>query len=158
VSLNFVDCGPEPCAKENLILNGNRLQGSIPQNIGNCTQLEAIMIQGNQFTGTVPSTIGRLTSLGTSPRRRVVNCKAFFCPINCSLSKMSTEVFNLHDNKIGGAMPQEVCDLRNETLGNVLQEMTATCSETQSYKGLEDDDDSVECALPGCCDCKMYAT
>jgi hypothetical protein len=69
---------------------------------------------------------------------------------------MSTEVFDLHDNKIGGAMPQEVCDLRNDVLGNVLTEMTATCPEKQSYAGLEDDDDSVECAAPVCCSLCHY--
>jgi hypothetical protein len=81
VRLNFVGCGPVTRAKEILILNGNRLQGSIPQNIGNCTQLEAIKIQGNQFTGTVPSTIGQLTSLGTSPHRRVVIAQRSFAQL-----------------------------------------------------------------------------
>jgi hypothetical protein len=148
------------CATDRLVLDENMLQGTIPASIGNCTKLTDIQIQGNQFTGTVPSTIGQLTSLGRYPHFVVSAkvCSLVYCKVSSPInhfhflprSQTSTEIFKLHQNKIGGAMPQEVCDLRDHTLGNVLQTMIVTCSQTQSYMVL-DDNEAVDCAVPDCC-------
>ena len=46
-----------------LVLNGNRIIGSIPQEIGHLTKLENLWLSENNLIGPIPSEIGNLTEL-----------------------------------------------------------------------------------------------
>lgn len=43
---------------ELILLNNNRLRGSIPSELGSLTKLTSLQLQSNSFTGTLPSSFG----------------------------------------------------------------------------------------------------
>ncbi|KAA0066719.1 putative leucine-rich repeat receptor-like serine/threonine-protein kinase [Cucumis melo var. makuwa] len=47
----------------NIYLFGNRLTGSIPEEIGNITTLKRLHLGSNQLSGSLPSTLGNLSKL-----------------------------------------------------------------------------------------------
>ena len=64
---------------ERLYLGGNQLTGPIPSSLGNLTNLTWLSLDGNQLTGSVPSSLGNLVNL--------------------------TELY-LHSNQLSGTLPQ----------------------------------------------------
>lgn len=71
-----------------LFLNGNNLNGNLPPEIGNLTDIHLLYLVGNQLSGNIPSTIGQLTSL---------------------------QVFNALGNNFSGSIPTTMGNLGNLT-------------------------------------------
>ncbi|XP_052177424.1 probable LRR receptor-like serine/threonine-protein kinase At1g53430 [Diospyros lotus] len=46
-----------------LVLEDNQLGGPLPPNLGNLRSLERLVLSANNFTGTIPATLGNLTNL-----------------------------------------------------------------------------------------------
>ena len=60
------------------------LSGSLPQNIGDLTYLEALWLSGNQLSGEIPESLGNLSNL---------------------------ELLYLSDNNLSGSIPESLCSL-----------------------------------------------
>ncbi|KAL7219693.1 hypothetical protein ACSBR2_012704 [Camellia fascicularis] len=71
-------------ALEDMLLDGNKLSGHIPDQIGQFQNLTFILLSGNLLSGPIPETLGRLTSLRT---------------------------LSLEDNKLNGTLPQSLGQL-----------------------------------------------
>ena len=119
---------------EFLLLNGNKLVGSIPNQLVNNRNLRAISLQSNNITSTIPAFLGDLVMLET------VN---FFNnqlagPIPPQLGNLiNLENLFLHFNDLTGTMPPEICALR----GLSLVQLTADCGPRGK----------VQCQQPECC-------
>ncbi|XP_042515746.1 probable LRR receptor-like serine/threonine-protein kinase At1g53440 isoform X2 [Macadamia integrifolia] len=48
---------------EQLVLEDNELEGTLPPELGNLSRLERFLVSANNFTGIIPETYGKLTSL-----------------------------------------------------------------------------------------------
>ncbi|KAL7219694.1 hypothetical protein ACSBR2_012705 [Camellia fascicularis] len=68
-------------ALEDMLLDGNKLSGHIPDQIGQFQNLTYILLSGNLLSGPIPETLGRLTSLRT---------------------------LSLEDNQLNGTLPQSL--------------------------------------------------
>jgi hypothetical protein len=82
-------------------LTDNSLTGSIPSELGQLTNSEAIWLFGNQLTGTVPSEIGNLRRL---------------------------KIFQVEGNELTGIMPDEIC-ANTRFPSETLVTLGADCSE-----------------------------
>ncbi|KAL5839327.1 hypothetical protein ACOSQ4_011935 [Xanthoceras sorbifolium] len=71
---------------QQLYLGRNELQGEIPNNLWQCTNLRLVALERNQFQGSIPRDIGNLTLIDT---------------------------LSLADNNFIGSIPPEIGDLRN---------------------------------------------
>jgi len=69
-----------------LELNGNGLRGTIPDELGDLTKLQALYLNNNQLTGPIPDTLGSLTDL---------------------------QVLHLYDNQLTDPIPPELGGLAN---------------------------------------------
>ncbi|MFV0393346.1 MAG: toxin Cry1Ac domain D-VI-related protein [Coprobacillaceae bacterium] len=91
-----------------LELWGNQLEGSIPSNIGNMSNLKHLFLQRNNISGSIPSSIGELTSL----QQFVLYENNLSGSIPTEVGNMvSLEQFQLQNNKLTGSIPA--------TLGNL---------------------------------------
>ena len=72
-----------------LWLNGNELEGAIPPELGQLSSLTELWLNGNQLTGTIPAELGQLTNL-----------------THLSLDR----------NRLTGELPRELQELRLEFL------------------------------------------
>ena len=96
--------------------SGNSFDGQIPDNIGNAISLESLSLDGNVLTGSIPGILsGQLPNL--------------------------VEFFT-QDNRLTGAMPQSICELRVPEFG-VLERLEVDCAATATSR--------VECDVPECC-------
>ena len=74
-----------------LDLRDNQLSGSIPSELGNLDNLQALGLHDNQLSGSIPSELGNLDNL---------------------------QALGLHDNQLSGSIPSELGNLDNlERLG-----------------------------------------
>ncbi|XP_072052344.1 LRR receptor-like serine/threonine-protein kinase FEI 1 isoform X4 [Arachis hypogaea] len=60
---NGVKCDPKTKRVTHLALHSNNFYGTIPSELGNCTELQGIFLQGNYLSGVIPSEIGNLSQL-----------------------------------------------------------------------------------------------
>ncbi len=90
-----------------IYLSNNNLTGSIPESIGNLTELQMFNIDYNKITGKLPSSIGNLKNL------------EYFYINNNSLSGslpkefasiMDVENIHIYNNMFSGDIPQEIQD------------------------------------------------
>jgi hypothetical protein len=105
-----------------LDLSGNRLQGAIPAELGNLRSLTALNLSENQLAGTLPPRLRLLRNL----RILDLHENALTGSLPASLQDLiSLEFLNLADNRFTGAVPPELGTLtRLVTLrldGNDLQ-------------------------------------
>ncbi|KAK6155491.1 hypothetical protein DH2020_009739 [Rehmannia glutinosa] len=93
-----------------LVLTENRFNGSIPEDIRQCNQLNYLDLSGNSLTGQIPASVFNLRNLEYLFLYN--NMFSGFIPSetgNCS----SLVEIRLEHNQITGILPPEICDLRN---------------------------------------------
>ncbi|XP_038686975.1 probable inactive receptor kinase At2g26730 [Tripterygium wilfordii] len=84
-----------------LSLEGNNIYGSLPGEIGNCTNLTHLYLSGNRFTGSLPESMSRLSNL----KRIYVSNNGFSGQLP-NLSRISGLLsFIAENNELSGAIP-----------------------------------------------------
>ncbi|TKW01244.1 hypothetical protein SEVIR_8G167800v4 [Setaria viridis] len=93
-----------------LYLDTNKISGTIPKDIDNLINLQALGLDNNYFTGTLPSSIGRLQNLQILS---VANNK-IGGPIPLTLGNLAAlNMLNLGSNGFTGSIPSIVGNLTN---------------------------------------------
>lgn len=97
-----------------LSLQNNQLSGSIPSELGNLTNLTNLILFNNQLNGTIPTSIGNLTSLLFLE----LSDNSLTGSIPTELGNLSNLIFiNLNNNQLFGSIPNELGNLSSlETL------------------------------------------
>ncbi|KAL4022445.1 hypothetical protein IC575_016178 [Cucumis melo] len=86
----------------NIYLFGNRLTGSIPEEIGNITTLKRLHLGSNQLSGSLPSTLGNLSKL----RMLGLSSNNFTGELPVSLGMLTNlTYFQISDNNFEGEIP-----------------------------------------------------
>ncbi|XP_071735632.1 receptor-like protein EIX1 [Rutidosis leptorrhynchoides] len=118
------------CAKydlETLILNDNKLNGFIPESLGNLTSLQDLVLSGNQLTGPIPTSIGKLAFL----QRLDLSENLLNGTIPSSMGRLSKLQFlDLSSNLLQGSIPDstgqlsklQFLDISNNSLSGVITE------------------------------------
>eukprot|EP01084_Bolivina_argentea_P012389 23215_1 len=91
-----------------LDLSKNQLTGTISNNIGKLTSLHVLYLQNNQLTGTIPNNIGNLTSLNWLYLSN--NQLTGTIPNNIG-NLTSLYVLYLHNNQLTGTIPNNICNI-----------------------------------------------
>lgn len=95
---------------ESLLLYSNQLSGRIPQEIGTMTMLTSLSLAGNQLIGGIPPELGSLTVLASL---RIGN-NQLGGSIPPDLGALTNLVrFDAHNNRLTGAIPPELGSLVN---------------------------------------------
>ncbi len=95
-----------------LWLGDNNLQGLIPPELGNLSNLRRVYLSGNQFTGPIPPELGSLAKLTWL----WLSNNELTGPIPRELQSLANlEDLNLFDNSLSGAIPPELGNLVNLT-------------------------------------------
>ncbi|XP_059073165.1 receptor-like protein 43 [Cryptomeria japonica] len=94
---------------QTLKLGGNKLQGTIPSSLQNCTSSEILDLGYNNMQGTIPNWIGNLIGL----RILVLRSNKFKGGICLELTKLENlQVLILSNNNLSGAIPSSLRNLR----------------------------------------------
>ena len=95
-----------------LWLGDNNLQGPIPPELGNLSNLRRVYLSGNQFTGVIPPELGSLAKLTWL----WLSNNDLTGPIPPEIGDLANlEDLNLFDNNLSGAIPPELDALENLT-------------------------------------------
>ena len=95
-----------------LNLNGNRLEGTIPTEIGTLTKLQAIYASFNEyFVGTIPTEIGYLSNTIQYIKIESNDLSGTLPSELGHASKL--KILNLANNRISGSIPSEIASLPN---------------------------------------------
>ncbi|OIW13580.1 hypothetical protein TanjilG_25679 [Lupinus angustifolius] len=98
-------CGHGRGNLENLILNNNFISGSIPQSIGNCTNMIWLSLTNNHITGEIPASVGNLNQLAILQ----LGQNLLTGRIPPELGKCRSLVWlDLSSNKLIGTIPSEL--------------------------------------------------
>ena len=88
-----------------LVLNENELDGEIPAELGNLTNLEYLFLEDNTLTGGIPAELGSLTTL----LFLYLNGNALDGGIPAELGNLALLLtLNLSDNQLNGQIPKEL--------------------------------------------------
>ncbi|KAK6946602.1 Serine-threonine/tyrosine-protein kinase, catalytic domain [Dillenia turbinata] len=94
----------------NISLLGNRLTGPITKEIGNISTLVELVLEINQLNGTLPPELGNLTQIS----RLLFTSNNFTGPIPDSFAKLTTLTdFRIGDNHFTGSMPSYITNWTN---------------------------------------------
>ncbi|KAI4980552.1 hypothetical protein ZWY2020_021037 [Hordeum vulgare] len=96
-----------------LFLGENRLEGHIPDSLGNASFLEGIDLNSKSFTGQIPSYLGKLHNLnilklGQNKLEARDNQSWDFLD---ALSQCPLEIFSLYGNQLHGLLPNSIGNL-----------------------------------------------
>ncbi|KAK1556707.1 hypothetical protein Q3G72_018719 [Acer saccharum] len=92
-----------------LYLDGNKLQGSIPNEVCHLRNLGDLRLSGNNLSGPIPACLGDITSL----RVLYLNSNNFSSRIPVSLWSLKDILrLNLSTNSLGGRLPLDIGNLR----------------------------------------------
>ncbi len=92
----------------NLILQGNRMSGSIPPELGNLAELTRLFLNSNQLSGNIPPELGNLSNL----RELWLFTNQLSGSIPPELGNLTElGVLYLHDNQLSGRIPPELGSL-----------------------------------------------
>ena len=92
-----------------LILPGNNLSGSLPDEIGNLTLFQELALNDNNITGSIPESIGELKDLSFI----WLSFNRLTGSIPESIGRLTNlSYFNLSDNQLSGSIPESIgnCD------------------------------------------------
>lgn len=170
---------------ENMRLQGNRITGFIPQEIGDCKQMREIWLDDNHLTGNLPKELGKLsllTHLSLSNNRlydsvpdAIVGCvqlshlslsgNMFTGKIPAALGGLQNlEVLLMANNKFSGSVPREIRQLsRLRTLDVAGNQVESSISSgtldaiMHMSNGLRYSKSSV-CRFPSCCEGIFHIT
>ena len=93
-----------------IYLNGNNLNGTLPTELGNLTQLEGLGLADNQLSGTIPSQIGSLTNL----QQLYLSDNQLNGTIPSQIGNLTTAWdVELNNNQLTGSIPPELGNLTN---------------------------------------------
>jgi len=94
----------------NILLDDNDLNGSIPPELGNLTNLEYLILRINQLSGSIPPELGNLTNLYYLSLRS----NQLSGSIPTELGNLSNlEYLYLYENLLSGSIPPELGKLTN---------------------------------------------
>ncbi|XP_042422611.1 brassinosteroid LRR receptor kinase BRI1-like [Zingiber officinale] len=103
-------CANPSFALEELYLQNNRLSGSIPESLSNCTNLVSLDLSLNYISGTIPASLGSLYSL----RDLILWQNSLEGEIPAELSSIPTlENLILDNNGLTGTIPAGLADCAN---------------------------------------------
>ncbi|MCF6306821.1 MAG: Two component regulator three Y domain protein [Flavobacteriaceae bacterium] len=95
---------------ENLELSFNKLEGTIPSEIGNLKSLKVLAFNGNNLFGSIPTTIGNLSSLN----QLHLSSNQLTGTIPQSVTKLEyLEILNVFDNDLSGEIPSDLAHSKN---------------------------------------------
>jgi len=95
---------------ENLELSFNKLEGAIPSNIGNLKKLKVLAFNGNNLSGAIPNSIGNLSSLN----QMHLSSNQLTGEIPQSVTKLEyLEILNVFDNDLSGEIPSDLAYSKN---------------------------------------------
>ena len=103
-----------------LDLSWNRLNGSIPAALAQCTVMVELLLTGNQFTGTIPPELARLANLTTVDLS--LNFLSGTIPLQLGDSR-TIQGLNLAYNKLTGPIPDEIGNIASLALLNLTGNM-----------------------------------
>jgi len=112
-------------------LDGNRLTGAIPAELGRCTKLRKLHLNYNQLSGPIPASLGRCAALTSL----VLHSNQLCGPIPSALGRCRLlSRLLLHHNQLTGAVPRELANcaalkvltLHNNCLDGTLPATIAT--------------------------------
>ena len=93
-----------------LNLDRNQLSGTIPTELGNLSELRGLSLYSNQLSGTIPTELGNLSDL----KILWLGANQLTGPIPSELGNLSNLVeLTLYNNQLTGAIPSELGDLTN---------------------------------------------
>ncbi len=111
-----------------LQLNDNNLEGMLPPEIGDLTDLEVLWIDGNILDGGIPTEIGKLSQL----RTLLLSHNELTGSIPAELGSLEElEVLWLHDNRLSGMIP--------DVLGNMTKLSSLVLSGNQLSGSIPDE-------------------
>ncbi|KAJ6921239.1 LOW QUALITY PROTEIN: hypothetical protein NC652_015218 [Populus alba x Populus x berolinensis] len=91
-----------------LILTLNRLQGELPESVGNCRGLSNIRIGNNDLVGVIPKAIGNLVNL----QELILSGNSLFGDIPISIiGCKSLNKLDLSNNRFNGTVPNDICNM-----------------------------------------------
>ena len=93
-----------------LVLNDLNVNGSIPTDLSNLSNMEVLSLRGNNLTGTIPSELSSLSNLTALSLGRN-SLTGAIPPELGSLSKL--EMLRLDNNQLSGTVPAELGSLSN---------------------------------------------
>jgi Leucine-rich repeat (LRR) protein len=92
-----------------LDLGKNSLSGPIPPELGNLTNLKRLILNNNQLSGPIPPELGNLTEL----KRLFLNNNQLSGPIPSELGNIPLNYLNLSHNELRGALPISLIKLNH---------------------------------------------
>ncbi|MCP4110075.1 MAG: hypothetical protein GY749_31895 [Desulfobacteraceae bacterium] len=97
---------------ERLFLDGNQLSGPVPPELENLTNLEWLSLYANQLSGHVPSELGNLTNL----KWLSLGNNQLSGPVPSELANLTNlKQLGLYNNQLSGPVPPELRNLTNLT-------------------------------------------
>ncbi|XP_066329940.1 probable LRR receptor-like serine/threonine-protein kinase At1g53440 isoform X3 [Miscanthus floridulus] len=106
LSRNFIQ-GPIPASWAdlpvfNLSLQGNRISGTLPKELGRMPKLKSIQLEGNQLAGSIPPELGNIISL----QRFFISANNITGELPTTFSKLTNMTdFRVDGNSISGKIP-----------------------------------------------------
>ncbi|KXG29874.1 hypothetical protein SORBI_3004G102100 [Sorghum bicolor] len=106
LSRNFIQ-GPIPASWAdlpvfNLSLQGNRISGSLPKELGRMPKLKSIQLEGNQLAGSIPPELGNIISL----QRFFISANNITGELPSTFSRLTNMTdFRVDGNSISGKIP-----------------------------------------------------
>ena len=106
------------CVNNRVILlfpTDNNLNGALPQEISDLTQLNSIVLSRNNLSGNIPASIGSMTKL----KILVLNDNNLTDTIPSTLGNLNQlEDFDLSNNNLSGCIPESLQNLCNQGIGS----------------------------------------
>lgn len=138
----------EGCVKE-IDLFANSLKGTIPQEIGNISELTDLKLHLNQLSGVIPSTLNQLKEL--SYLTLALNDLTGNIPDLSALTKL--ELLFLQNNELAGTIPIHLQDLTSLRVLNLRDNnfsgvIPSALANLPNLTGLELSDNSLNGAIP----------